>query len=77
MAARAAALVNRVRDVGFQLDDEFRDEYAAVYVAWADLAEGEVMGATMNDEPVKKEGLRGRPPVLVWRSIQSERRPEV
>ncbi len=77
VASEAAALLNRVRDANFKMDEDFRGRYAALYVRWADMAEGELIGATIHDEPIKKTGLRGRPPVLVWRSLQSEKTPEL
>ncbi len=71
----ASELVHKVRQQDFVMDNGFRDGYADMYTRWSDLAEKEIIAATVNDTQVKKEGLRGRPPVLVWRSIQSERPP--
>ncbi len=68
-------LLDKVRDDSFVIDGDFRKEYAEAFAAWADLAEDEVIGATVNDEPCKKRGLRCREPVLVWRSVQAERPP--
>ncbi len=71
----AAGLLARVRRQDFEVDDQFREEYARLFMSWADLAEVEVMEATGSIGAVKKTGLRGRAPVLVWRSVQSERPP--
>ncbi len=74
--ARAAALVSQVRSDDFVIDGAFREAYAQLDTEWADVAEQDVIAATTNDIEVKKEGLRGRSPVLVWRSVQSERPPQ-
>ncbi len=75
LAARAAALAACAQRADFSPDDAFRSEYSALYQDWADLAEEEIDNATTNDVPSKKAGLRGRSPVLVWRSVQHERPP--
>ncbi len=76
LAAQSAALATKVMCDDFDPDDAFHAEYSSLYERWADLAEREVHAATDNDVPVKKLGLRGRAPVLVWRSMQAEKRPD-
>ncbi len=76
LAAQFAELVTKVMRDDFDPDDAFRAEYSSLYECWADLAEREVHAATDNAVPVKKLGLRGRAPVLVWRSMQAEKRPD-
>ncbi len=44
-----------------------------IYTEWSDRAEREVMEATYDGQNMAKPGLRGRAPVLVWRSILPER----
>ncbi len=74
--AQAAVLLAEARKTDFGIDEGFREAYASLYTAWADLAESEVINATTNDVVVSKVGLRGRQPVLVWRSVQAERPPD-
>ncbi len=77
LAARAKKLVTRASDSTDACDDDFTTEYAAVYSDWADKAEHELIeatGAAFLGDP-KKLGLRGKAPVLRWRSILSERPP--
>ncbi len=68
-------LLREVRGENFVGDEIFHKRYAEAYTAWADLAEQELMDATVGGHDVRKAGLRGRAPVLVWRSMQSERPP--
>ncbi len=69
-------LISRVRDPNFTVDQGFRDEYSRVYKQWADLAECEIINGAHHEAPIKKTGLRGREPELVWRSVLPERPPE-
>ncbi len=47
-----------------------------VYRRWADNAEKELVECTVGGQATPKLGLRGREPVLVWRSILPERAPK-
>ncbi len=71
----AADILADVRRPDFIIDEGFRERYSAMYVAWSDMAEQEVINATGHEVQVCKTGLRGRPPALVWRSVQAERPP--
>ncbi len=77
IAARARRLAARAADPEDACGDDFTCEYAAVYSDWADTAEHELIeatGAAFFGDP-KKLGLRGKAPVLRWRSILAERPP--
>ncbi len=52
--------------------------FSAAYSTWADAAEKEIIEATGAHYygAAKKQGLRGKPPVMVWRSIVPERPPD-
>ncbi len=71
----SAGLLAKVRDTNFVVNDDFRHEYSQLFAAWADAAEQEILEATGTRAEVKKTGLRGRPPLLVWRAVQPERPP--
>ncbi len=75
VAEASAKLLARVRDKGFNADEAFRQDYSQLFTSWADAAEQEVIEATGSRSEVKKVGLRGRPPLLVWRAVQPERAP--
>ncbi len=75
VAANARELLDRARRDDFSVGEDFRRAYAEAYKSWADLAEEEIINSVQLDEPVKKLGLRGREPELVWRSILLERPP--
>ncbi len=66
-------LLDQARGDDFRIGVEFRRAYAKAFELWADLAEEEIIGATVSDGQSKKRGLRGREPVLIWRSVQAER----
>ncbi len=75
LAARARRLVARAADATDACGEDFAAEYAATYSDWADRAEHELVeatGAAFYGDP-KKLGLRGKAPVLRWRSILAER----
>ncbi len=75
VTAASRNLLAKVRDGGFAVDDQMRGEYSELYAGWADLAEQEIMEATGSVGEIRKTGLRGREPVLVWRAVQPERPP--
>ncbi len=58
--------------VDFALDD-LRLRLGDVFRQWADQAETELMECTYGGHEMPRRGLRGRKPVLVWRSILPER----
>ncbi len=77
LQARAAALVARAADVEDPCGADFSSAFGHLYSQWAGAAEKEIIeatGAHFYGEP-KKQGLRGKAPVLVWRSIVPERPP--
>ncbi len=47
-----------------------------VFQKWADQAELELVECAVDGQTMPKLGLRGRAPVMVWRSILPERAPE-
>ncbi len=72
---RARNLAARAADKNDKCGEDFAAEYASVYSDWADRAEREIIeatGAAYYGDP-KKLGLRGKAPVLKWRSIVSEK----
>ncbi len=77
LRARARALTVRAADVSDRCGSDFENDFAALFSSWADRAEEEIVeatGAAFYGE-VKKLGLRGKAPLLVWRSIVAERPP--
>ncbi len=75
VADEIRGLRDEVRAVGFCMSEDFRDRYEGAYARWADLAEHEVDGATVDACSLPKLGTRGRRPQLKWRSILPERPP--
>ncbi len=77
LQARASALAARAADPRDPCGADFTNAFSRLYSQWADAAEKEVIestGAHFYGDP-KKQGLRGKAPVLVWRSIVPERPP--
>ncbi len=74
-AADIRALRDLARSEDFVNDDDYKRKYGAAYEKWADLAEQEVDGATVDARTLPKAGTRGRRPQLKWRSILPERPP--
>ncbi len=73
----ATALAARAADPDDPCGTDFTDEFSRLYSQWADAAEVELVeatGAHYFGEP-KRQGLRGKAPALVWRSIVPERPP--
>ncbi len=77
LASRFAELAAHVQRDDFRPNDEFRRTFGSLYEQWADIAEVEIADATTFDYDDKKYGLRGRAPVMVWRSLQAERPPSL
>ncbi len=78
LQARASALADRAADVSDPCGSDFEAAFGDLYSDWADRAEGEIVeatGACYYGDP-KKPGLRGKNPLLVWRSIVAERPPQ-
>ncbi len=76
VTARSRALLGRIRRQDFVDDEDFKMDYADLFRDWADMAEQEIIEATGGRAELRKEGLRGRPPDLVWRAVQAERPPK-
>ncbi len=70
--AWAADLLSRARDDRTDYDAVMA-EFGELYQEWSDTAEAEIEEITGVQS--KKRGLRGRHPVLVWRSVVPERPP--
>ncbi len=74
--AEASALIAKVKEEGFHIDEDFRAQYERCYAAWADGAELEIAAANADMVAIPKLGLRGRRPVMKWRSVLPERPPK-
>ncbi len=75
--AWAEALANRAADAKDPCGSDFAKDFARLYEVWSDMAEEELIeatGAHFYGEPRPRK-LRGRAPLLKWRSIVSERPP--
>ncbi len=55
--------------------DDLQARLGDLYTRWADEAEAELVEAVHDGRSLPKRHLRGRAPVLVWRSILPERPP--
>ncbi len=77
LAQRARRLAARAADASDPCGDGFAHDFARLYSDWADLAETELVEATGANYfgEHKRLGLRGKAPVLNWRSILAERPP--
>jgi hypothetical protein len=72
IARAAKALVARAADETEDAD-EVHCRLGELYAWWSDLAEDELMECAVGGQAMPKRGLRGRAPVLVWRSVLPER----
>ncbi len=75
VAAASEALLAKARDHDCAIDEQVRKEYSELFATWADFAEQEIIEATGSEAEIRKTGLRGKQPVLVWRAVQPERAP--
>ncbi len=65
-------LATDAMDPAFDID-VLRQRLGDSFRQWADLAEEELMESVVDGYAMPRRGLRGRKPVLVWRSILPER----
>ncbi len=72
LEATAGELEKNAMDDSFHVDVLHR-RLGELYQNWADQAELELVEGTYAGHDMPKKGLRGRAPVLVWRSILPER----
>ncbi len=71
-AAQATRLARDAQDDAFEAD-VLQRRLGTLYKHWTDLAERELVECTVDGQSLPKMGLRGCPPVMVWRSILPER----
>jgi hypothetical protein len=72
IAEAARTLVARAADETEDADG-IHSDLGNLYAWWSDLAEEELMECAVDGQTMPKKGLRGRAPVLVWRSVVPER----
>ncbi len=71
IAEEARMLVGKAADAT-QDEEGIHRRLGELYAWWADLAEEELIECTYNGHQMPKKGLRGKAPVLVWRSVLPE-----
>ncbi len=72
LAEEARTLAADARDEG-NATDGLHVRLGDIFSRWADAAERELIEATVDGHNIPKTGLRGKAPVLVWKSVLPER----